>query len=60
MRRVTIWITAVLSTLILAYSHYLNLTGAAGKTGDRNLACEVTTAQATLECQHGGGPGENR
>jgi len=60
MRRVTMWVTAVLSALILAYSHYLNLTGAVGKTGDRDSACAAAAAQATLACQHGGGPDENR
>ena len=49
MRRITIWITAGLSALILGYSHYANLTGDGGKTGDRNPAC-------ALECR----PGENK
>jgi len=41
MRRITIWITAGLSALILGYSHYANLTGDGGKTGDRNPACAL-------------------
>ena len=60
MRRITIGITAALSALILGYSHYANLTGDGGKTGDSNPACETAAAQATPECQHQESPGENK
>jgi len=56
MRKVTVWITIVLSVLILGYSYHLNQTGGDGKTGDRNPAC----AQATPECQNDGKPGEDK
>ena len=60
MRKVTVWITIVLSMLILGYSHYANLTGSNGKVGNANPSCTTTAAPTTPECQHDAKPGETK
>ena len=62
MRKITLWITALLSVGVLLFAYHDNLAGTTSKQDGGNPACATTiaTLSANPDCATGSKPGESK